>query len=58
MADGPTYEEVIPGDFVRLEGDSKLGLVESMENGIAYVVWLGNLGHGSIDWRKLTPIRD
>lgn len=56
MADDPSYEEVIPGDFVRYD-NGPLGLVESIVDGKAHVCWLNNMGHGTVDWFNLTPIR-
>lgn len=40
LVEGPTYEPIVLGDFVRLASGSPLGLVIAAEDGIGVVLWL------------------
>jgi hypothetical protein len=41
--EGPTYEEIIPGDFVWLASGSPLGIVSERDGEFAAVTWLTEL---------------
>lgn len=54
---GPTHEEVIIGDFVRLASGSPLGLVSDVRGGVAAVTWFTvGFPQSSLPWLCLRPL--